>query len=161
MENKVAESVTSIKSTMSDQGPTNAAFNEQLTDLRKEFLPKVVEKWQDLTENFKKSLAGNFYCKLHLLLNLGKEANKTLKLFEHAATEGRNPLAFLSSYESGSFWLTRTACEAFYTRGCQTAGVSEYFDVHLSENGLESKLVEFIGNHFNSTFLQLRCCFLP
>lgn len=77
MENKVAESVTSIKSTMSDQGPTNAAFNEQLTDLRKEFLPKVVEKWQDLTENFKKSLAGNFYCKLHLLLNLGKEANKT------------------------------------------------------------------------------------
>ena len=144
---------------MSDQGPTNAAFNEQLTDLRKEFLPKVVEKWQDLTENFKKSLAGNFYCKLHLLLNLGKEANKTLKLFEHAATEGRNP--FLSSYESGSFRLTRTACEAFYTRGCQTAGVSEYFDVHLSENGLESKLVEFIGNRFNITFLQLRCCFLP
>ena len=38
---------------MSDQGPTTAAFNEQLTDLRKEFLPKVVEKWQDLTENLK------------------------------------------------------------------------------------------------------------
>ena len=45
---------------------------------------------------------GNFYCKLHLLVNLGEEANKALKLFEHAATEGRNPLAFLSSNESGS-----------------------------------------------------------
>ena len=51
VENKVAELVTSIKSTMSDQGPTNATFNEQLAELRKDFLPKVVEKWQDLTEN--------------------------------------------------------------------------------------------------------------
>jgi len=154
VENKVAELVTSIKSTMSDQGPTNATFNEQLTELRKDFLPKVVEKWQDLTENSKKYLEemGNFYCKLHLLVNLGEEANKALKLFEYAATEGRNPLAFLSSNESGSCRLTRTACEAFHPRGSQTAGVSEYFDVHLSENGLESKLVEFIGNRFNIIF---------
>ena len=118
VENKVAELVTSIKSTMSDQGPTNATFNEQMTELRKDFLPKVVEKWQDLTENSKKSLEemGNFYCKLHLLVNLGEEANKALKLFEHAATEGRNSLAFLSSNESGSCRLTRTACEAFHPR---------------------------------------------
>ena len=95
---------------------------------------------------------GNFYCKLHLLVNLGKEANKALKLFEHAATEGRNPLAFLSSNESGSCRLTRTAREAFHPRGSQTAGVSEYFDVHLSENGVESKLVEFIGNSFYIIF---------
>ena len=76
-------------------------------------------------------------------------SKQSLKLFEHAATEGRNPLAFLSSNESGSRRLTRTACEAFYAGGSQTAGVSEYFDVHLSENGVESKLVEFIGNRFN------------
>ena len=154
VEDKVAELVTSIKNTMSDQGPTNATFNEQLTELRKELLPKVVEKWEDLSEDSKKSLEqmGNFYCKLHLLVNLGKEANKALKLFEHAATEGRNPLAFLSSNESGSCRLTRTACEAFHPRGSQTAGVSKYFDVHLSENGVESKLVEFIGNCFNIIF---------
>ena len=48
VEDKVAELVTSIKNTMSDQGPTNATFNEQLTELRKELLPKVVEKWEDL-----------------------------------------------------------------------------------------------------------------
>ena len=53
VEKKVAELVTSIKSTMSDQGPTNATFNEQLTELRKDFFSKVVEKWQDLTENSK------------------------------------------------------------------------------------------------------------
>ena len=154
LEDKVAELVTSIKSTMSDQGPTNATFNEQLAELRKEFLPKVVEKWEELSEESKNSLEemGNFYCKLHLLVNLGEEANKALKLFEHAATEGRNPLAFLSSNESGSCRLTRTACEAFHPRGSQTAGVSEYFDVHLSENGVESKLVEFIGNRFNIIF---------
>ena len=154
VEDKVAELVTSIKNTMSDQGPTNATFNEQLTELRKELLPKVVEKWEDLSEDSKKSLEqmGNFYCKLHLLVNLGKEANKALKLFEHAATEGRNPLAFLSSNESGSCRLTRTACEAFHPRGSQTAGVSKYFDVHLSENGVESKLVEFIGNRFYIIF---------
>ena len=154
VEDKVAELVKSIKNTMFDQGPTNATFNEQLTELRKELLPKVVEKWEDLSEDSKKSLEqmGNFYCKLHLLVNLGKEANKALKLFEHAATEGRNPLAFLSSNESGSCRLTRTACEAFHPRGSQTAGVSKYFDVHLSENGVESKLVEFIGNRFYIIF---------
>ena len=53
VENKVAELVTSIKSTMSDQGPTNATFNEQLAELQKDVLPKVAEKWQDLTENSK------------------------------------------------------------------------------------------------------------
>ena len=113
-----------------------------------------MENWEDLSEDSKKSLEemGNFYCKLHLLVNLGEEANKALKLFEHAATEGRNPLAFLSSNESGSCRLTRTACEAFHPHGSQTAGVSEYFDVHLSENGVESKLVEFIGNRFNIIF---------
>lgn len=154
VEDKVAELVKSIKNTMFDQGPTNATFNEQLTELRKELLPKVVEKWEDLSEDSKKSLEqmGNFYRKLHLLVNLGKEANKALKLFEHAATEGRNPLAFLSSNESGSCRLTRTACEAFHPRGSQTAGVSKYFDVHLSENGVESKLVEFIGNRFYIIF---------
>ena len=154
VEDQVAELVTSIKNTMSDQGPANATFNEQLTELRKELLPKVVEKWEVLSEDSKKSLEqmGNFYCKLHLLVNLGKEANKALKLFEHAATEGRNPLAFLSSNESGSCRLTSTACEAFHPRGSQTAGVSEYFDVHLSENGVESKLVEFIWNRFYIIF---------
>ena len=141
-----------VGNTLHRDGTTT--FNEQLTELRKELLPKVVEKWEDLSEDSKKSLEqmGNFYCKLHLLVNLGKEANKALKLFEHAATEGRNPLAFLSSNESGSCRLTRTACEAFHPRGSQTAGVSEYFDVHLSENGVESKLVEFIGNRFYIIF---------
>lgn len=141
-----------VGNTLHRDGTTT--FNEQLTELRKELLPKVVEKWEDLSEDSKKSLEqmGNFYCKLHLLVNLGEEANKALKLFEQAATEGRNPLAFLSSNESGSCRLTRTACEAFHPRGSQTAGVSEYFDVHLSENGVESKLVEFIGNRFYIIF---------
>ena len=141
-----------VGNTLHRDGTTT--FNEQLTESRKELLPKVVEKWEDLSEDSKKSLEqmGNFYCKLHLLVNLGEEANKALKLFEQAATEGRNPLAFLSSNESGSCRLTRTACEAFHPRGSQTAGVSEYFDVHLSENGVESKLVEFIGNRFYIIF---------
>jgi len=40
---------------MSDQGPTNATFNEQLAKLRKALLPKVAEVWEDLTEELKKS----------------------------------------------------------------------------------------------------------
>ena len=108
MEDKVAELVTSIKSTISHQGPTNVTFNEQLTELRKDLLPKLFEKWEELSDDSKKSLEemGNYYCKLHLLVNLGEEANKALKLFEHGAMEGRNSLAFLSSNESGSCRLT-------------------------------------------------------
>ena len=49
VEDEVAELATSIKRTMSNQGPTNATFNEQLTELQKDLLSKVVEKWQDLS----------------------------------------------------------------------------------------------------------------
>ena len=154
IENKMGELVSSIKSTMSDQGPTNATFNEQLAELRRDFLPQVVDKWEELSDNAQDSLKemGNFYCKLHLLVNMGEEANKALQIFEHASTEGRNPLAFFSASESGSCRLTRTACEALHPRGSQTAGVSEYFNVHLAEIGLENNLVEFIENRFNIIF---------
>ena len=80
LEDKVGELVSSIKSTMSVQGPTNATFNEQLEELQKDFLPQVVDKWEERSEDVREYLQemGNFYCKLHLLVNMGKEANKAL-----------------------------------------------------------------------------------
>ena len=93
VEDKVAELVSSIKNIMSDKGPTNATFNEQLTEIGKNFLAKVVKKWEELCESSKNSHEEltNFYCILHLFVNLGKKANKPLKLFKPAATKGGKP----------------------------------------------------------------------
>ena len=60
--------VTSIKSTMSDLGPTNPVFNSHLEAFRKYLLPTVVVNWENLLEENQKEVSGmfNFYCKLHL-----------------------------------------------------------------------------------------------
>ena len=151
---KVAKLVTSVKNTMSDQGPTNAPFNEQLETIRTELLPQVVDNWSNLDEDTRDKLKemGNFYCKMHLLVNMAEEANKALKIFEKAATEGQNPFAFGSS-DSGAGRLTRTSCEAFHPRGSQNAGAASEFNAYLNEVGAEKNwMVQFIGNRFNILF---------
>lgn len=92
---------------------------------------------------------GNYYCKLYLF---GEEVNKVLKLFEYVVIEGRNLLVFFFLNNFGFCRLTRIVCEVFYFYGSQTVGVFEYFDVYFFESGVESKLVEFIGNRFNIIF---------
>ena len=151
---KVAKLVTSVQNTMSDQGTTNAPFNEQLETIRTELLPQVVDNWSNLDEDKRDKLKemGNFYCKMHLLVNMAEEANKALKIFEKAATEGQNPFAFGSS-DSGAGRLTRTSCEAFHPRGSQNAGAASEFNAYLNEVGAEKNwMVQFIGNRFNILF---------
>ena len=76
-EKKFAELVTSIKNTMSDQGPVNPLFNSKLSILRSELMPKVVENWDDLDNSKKVELnrMGNFFCKLHLLSNFAEKTD--------------------------------------------------------------------------------------
>jgi len=42
--------ISSIANTMTDQGPTNPAFNRQLDILRSEMLPKGLDNWSTLTD---------------------------------------------------------------------------------------------------------------
>lgn len=123
---------------MSDQGPVNSPFNDQLETVRSELLPHVVDNWGNLDEESRNKFKemGNFYCKMHLLVNMAEEASKALELFERAATEGQsNSFDFSSANESAAFRLKRTSCEAFHPRGSQNAGAASDYNAYLSEVG--------------------------
>ena len=63
---KIAGLISSLQSTMGNQGPTNPQFNGQVQTLQKTLLPKIVENWDTLNEDNKKEIAnmGNFFCKI-------------------------------------------------------------------------------------------------
>eukprot|EP00058_Branchiostoma_floridae_P022050 XP_002607540.1 hypothetical protein BRAFLDRAFT_106488 [Branchiostoma floridae] len=95
---KTAQIVTSFTTT-SDRGATNPLFNEQLQDMRRELLPVVEDNWDSLTDEVKDELSkmcNYYFCKMHLLVNFGAEANSTLKVFEDAVSQGKIPWHFHS-----------------------------------------------------------------
>eukprot|EP00057_Strongylocentrotus_purpuratus_P006869 XP_011661343.1 PREDICTED: uncharacterized protein LOC105436956 isoform X1 [Strongylocentrotus purpuratus] len=133
---KIAGLISSLKNTMGDQGPTNPQFNTQVQTLRETLLPKVVDNWDQLNEDNKKEMAnmGNFFCKMHLLVNFATEGDKVLKINEgDIVAEGKNPYAYGS--ESGAARLVRTAAKAFTSHGCDKSGMASDWETYLQEQG--------------------------
>ncbi|CAH1267617.1 Hypp3773 [Branchiostoma lanceolatum] len=153
---KTAQIVASFTSTMSDRGATNPLFNQELEELRRELLPVAEKNWDTFSDEVKDELTNvsNFFCKMHLLVNWASEANSTLKLFEDAVAQGKNPFAFSQAGEAGATRLIRTACSAFTDHGNEKSGTPHYFNSHLSHHHNEEKnyMVTFRGNRFNILF---------
>ncbi|KAJ8352067.1 hypothetical protein SKAU_G00235430 [Synaphobranchus kaupii] len=83
-EQNFAKLIASLKTTMSDHGPINPSFNRELKTMREDLLPVAIENWHNLSEDSKAQIGSmsNFYCKMHLIVNLEEEAKKALKTFE-------------------------------------------------------------------------------
>ena len=139
--------LASIKNTTSDQCATNGLFNQLMSNLRSEIIPKVVKNWETLGEEIRSKLTdmGNFFCKVHPLLSFAEEANKALSQFENSVLDGKSKFVLPVYGESGTFRLVRTACAAFQKRGNQQAGVSEDFKSYLSEHDLSLFLIQLEG----------------
>ena len=54
--------------------------------------------------------------------------------------------------ESGAVRLVRNACKAFHPRGSDEAGVADYFQSYLHEQGKKLQLMSYIGNRLNVQF---------
>ena len=76
--------VTSVKSSMTDQGPTMPQFSEKVAIIREELLRNVVEDWDNMPAAVKETMKsfGTFFCKMHPFINFAEEVNKALKLYE-------------------------------------------------------------------------------
>ena len=152
-QNLVAKLVTSIKNTMSDQGSVNPCFNRQLQIFRESLLPDVLSNWEELSDNSKLEISsmGNFFCKMHLLINFATEANNMLREFEQIACSNESPNSIRQN-ESGAARLIRTACKAFHPRGSDEAGVASHFQAFLTGKNCTSKFISFVGNRVNVLF---------
>ena len=113
--------LASIKNTVGDQCAKNGLFNQVMSDLRSEIIPKAVKNWETLGEESRSRLTGmgKFFCKVRPLLNFAEEANKALFQFENYVLYGKSKFALPVSGESVTFRLVRTACAAFQKRGNQ------------------------------------------
>ncbi|KAJ8375537.1 hypothetical protein SKAU_G00061170 [Synaphobranchus kaupii] len=147
----IAKLITSVKTTMSDQGPINPGFNRGLRMLREDLLPVAIENWDNLSEENKTQFGSmsHFYCKMHLIVNLEEEAKKSLKSFEDVIVqEGKNKHSFTTN-EAGAVRLVRTACKAFTVRGSDEAGIPHLLEAHLAPLHVKNHMVTFTGNRVN------------
>ena len=143
--------IGSIKNTMSDRASSQKAFNTLLSEYRVEVLPQVVSKWDSMSDTEQQSMSQmyNFFCGMHLIVNMAETIAESLKLFEKAHMDDTQQ----SEVESGTIRLVRTACKAFEKRGNEKSGYPLQFNTYLNKHGIErNPLIHFRGNRFNVIF---------
>ena len=143
--------IGSIKNTMSDRASSQKAFNTLLSEYRAEVLPQIVSNWNGMNEVEQQSMSqmNDFFCGMHLIVNMAETIAESLKLFEKAHTEEMHQ----SESESGTIRLVRTSCKAFEKRGNEKAGYPLQFNTYLNKHGIEQNpLIHFRGNRFNIIF---------
>ena len=102
--------ISTIKSTMTNQGPTMPQFSERIHTLKEEILPHVVSNWEQLTEDDRATCQqfASFFCKMHPIINFVEEVDKLLKAYKDIAGGGKL-VYMLQTSESGARRLIRTA----------------------------------------------------
>lgn len=143
--------LVNIKNTMSDRASSQKAFNTLLSEYRSEILPQVLHNWDSFSVEEQQSMSQmyNFYCGMHLVVNMAETVSEALKLFEMASMEDKQA----SDSESGTIRLVRTTCKAFEKRGNEKSGYPLQFNTYLNTHGIErNPLIHFRGNRFNIIF---------
>lgn len=148
--NVAEQIIANIKCTMSDRASAQKSFNSLLEEYRASILPTITANWDSLTTNEKQSMSQmyNFYCSMHLVVNMAEHASETFKLIERNYHESPS-FAFTSDNEPGTVRLIRTSCKAFEKRGDEKSGCSLQFTSYLKRKGISNNpLIHFRGNRF-------------
>ena len=144
-----AQTLSTVKNTMSDRHIVQKNFNQLLQAYREEALPVIITNWSELTAVQQKALASmnHFFCGLHFLVGLADTASEVLKQWEMIHDDDTN------DSESGTVRLVRTTCKAIHRRGCAKSGCYITFREFLRDKGIDSiPLAAFKGNRFNIIF---------
>ena len=146
-----------IKNTMSDKGPTNIPFNKRLQVIREELLPTVIESWNTLSDEAQKEISnmGNYFCKLHLLVNFAEEVGKGFKVYESITFDQFKPMcAFDSDAGSSVFAVVRATCKALLTgHGSDKSGAGGYFQSFMRGKELTMQLADTAHSRMNVVFV--------
>ena len=76
--------IGSCKNLMSDKHVVGAKFATQFEETRRECLPSIIERWDELDQSEKDVLSkiNRFHCGLHALGNAGTSAEQTIRLWD-------------------------------------------------------------------------------
>lgn len=155
--------LSKITSTMSDRAATQIKFNTLLEEYRQSVLPDVVDNYEHLTEDERRSMGKlcNFFCGLHALVHMADTASSCLIETDKIVFGEKAPIfdaSFSKKSEPGTTRLVRTTCKAFAEGGDEKSGCYgsflEFVRPSLKENGFRSLPLErFRGNRFNILFM--------
>ena len=115
-------------------------------------LPQVVEEWDNLLAEKQMLLSSmyNFFCSMHLVVNMAECSSESLRLFEDSTSA---PSQQHTHGESGPVQLIRLVCKSFEKRGDEKSGCPVRFSGFLRRQGIpHNPLVHFRGNRFNIPF---------
>ena len=147
---------------MSDRAASQKSFNQLLTTYRANILPFIADKWDNLSDSEQATLGQmhNFYCGMHLVVNMAEHTSESLKLIEQNHDQPTTHAVYTTN-EAGTVRLIRTACKALERRGDEKSGCPMQFAAYLKKKGIsKNPLIHFRGNRFNILFANGACVLL-
>lgn len=156
--------LSNICSFMSDRAKVNIAFTDLLEQFKLEILSQIADGWNDLTENEKLlcSRVNNFFCALHLLVNMAECASPILQNFDkmHDTSEGlditdedQDDSCTIKSSEAMVLTLLRFCAKCFSCGGDEKSGAHADFKAYCNSIQEKVMFIPFRGNRFNIIFL--------
>ena len=148
--------IAGLKNTMSDRAAVNTKFTSMLQNYRSSILPVLRDDWDSLSEDQQQQMSklNNYFCGLHLLVNLADHSGAVIKEWENSQPQ---PSASASDAqrqsECGTYRLIRSPCKAFERHGSEQVGQSVEFETYAKSKGINNiPLAKFRGNRFNIIF---------
>ena len=132
--------VEKIKSTLSDRGSVEKAFNTIFDNFRSSLLPSLYENWAQLpaVARDKISTVHHFFCGLHYLVGLAEQSEAVFSEWEKVHFEGKvgaGALPFTFETGPGIVRLIRNACKSFTKHGSEQAGCCTDFHTFVEDRG--------------------------
>ncbi|XP_063446536.1 uncharacterized protein LOC134726070 [Mytilus trossulus] len=155
-----------IKYTMSDRAATEIGrfynkkellfffFNQLLKDYRDKLLKEHVEQYDDLPDVEKDILSRmyNFFCGLHLTVNIADVINKVFMQTKNIE-DFDSDFSHEKAGEADILRALRCVCKAFAVGGDEKCGTSLEFKTYLNRNDIKTVDIKpFHGNRFNIVF---------
>ncbi|KAL5011134.1 hypothetical protein ScPMuIL_013439 [Solemya velum] len=150
---RTAELIKTIKNTMTDRHIVNTSLKSKLEVWREQCLPLVVDNFETLPVDVKRKMIelNDFKCNLHVLVNLGTQAESALKVWEQVAIDCTD-----SSQQDGksTVQFIRATTKLCVPGADEKSGYGLLFDTYLKSltDPVISKLHTFHGHRINIVF---------
>ena len=152
---RIAELLGSVKTVMTDRHIVNCSFVEQLQEWRKEVLPLIIERYNELPDDEKDKVAqmNHVFCGLHVVHNLGTAAEAAVKEWVKIAAVIDKHSGFVTKNSRVYDMLFEISKLCSVTHGDQRNGKAVAWSDYLSDIKKTNYIVSFLHYRFNIYFV--------
>ena len=153
---KSAEIICNIKNMMTDRHVVNNSLKDKLEMWKSECFPLILDNFNEFSSEVKKSFVeiNHFKCNLHVLVNLGSQAEAALKEWERAIIASDDLLPESGTWSVSTPDFIRAATKLCVPGADQKSGYGLLFHSYLQSLDPPSalKMSTFYGHRINVLF---------